>query len=68
MSGVSFESSGNPEEDRRTADRIASTEARLEDGICPNGCALLERVHENEVVCKVCEFVFVGDYLLPDER
>lgn len=68
MSEVAFPSSGDPEKDREIAARWASTEARLEDGICPNGCARLERVVEDEVVCNVCKFSFIGNYQLPEER
>lgn len=38
MKSFSFPSSGDPEEDERIAASYRRHEARLSEGMCPNGC------------------------------
>lgn len=51
-----FQSSGNAEQDEATAEDIIRTEARLEDNVCPNGCAQMNFLNDHERECPVCHF------------
>ncbi len=55
-----FPSSGNPEEDARTAAAIRRREANLEEGLCPNGDSPLAPTAFG-AVCPVCGFEGHGD-------
>jgi hypothetical protein len=36
-----FQSSGNEEQDQARCEDIIKTQARIDDNVCPNGCALM---------------------------
>ena len=50
-----FPSSGDPEDDARTAAAIRRREGNLEEGLCPNGCGPMRRTHYGGA-CPVCNF------------
>ena len=55
--GLAVASSGDPEKDAEAiADHIRSSE-RMEDGVCPNGCAQLVQLDAFSRECPVCKFV-----------
>lgn len=56
MSNFAFPSSGNEEQDEAIAADIQRTEARLQDNVCPNGCALMIFDNPHERHCPVCNF------------
>lgn len=49
--------SGNLAEDRRRVELDMKQEERIRDGVCPNGCARLERIDSHSVQCPACKFV-----------
>ncbi len=55
-SNVAFESSGNLAKDREILEGHLNAEARIEDGICPNGCARMIQVEPGHQSCPVCKF------------
>lgn len=61
MSEFMFVSTGNAEQDAAIASRIRLTNARLEDGVCPNGCALLVKTAPNVRECPACQFSQVSN-------
>ena len=51
-----IESTGDPDKDRELIEQIQRSDARIEDGVCPNGCALLVEVSDREWHCEVCGY------------
>ena len=57
MKSFSFPSSGDPEQDAETAKQIRRHDARLSEGICPNGCqSPLVNDSDTERHCPDCGF------------
>lgn len=53
----SFPSTGDPERDAQEAEKIRRREARLSEGMCPNGCATpMELDTPTERHCPDCGF------------
>lgn len=52
-----FISSGNDQTDKEVAERFIMHSARLDDNVCPNGCAQLIRIDSNNRECPACHFV-----------
>jgi hypothetical protein len=65
LSEISFPSTGDAEEDRRTAERIVTTDRRLSEAMCPNGCGPLKRIdtagYEAQCQSPDCYFVAGGN-------
>jgi hypothetical protein len=58
-SGIAIESSGNFALDLREVDAYLRSDARIADGICPNGCALMVRLYpdsDRHALCPACGF------------
>lgn len=55
-SRVAFKSNGNLAEDRKTLEAFLKHDARIEDGVCPNGCARMNQVEPGHQNCPVCDF------------
>lgn len=58
-SNVGFESRGNLADDLRELRAYRKHDARIEDGVCPNGCALMVWHDERHAECPVCHFALV---------
>lgn len=52
----SFPSSGDPEQDEKTAQAFALHTARMQENVCPNGCATMVWIDAHNGECKVCGF------------
>ena len=51
-------SSGDSEEDRRIAQRFEQSSARIESGMCPNGCGGMVEVDSHNAECPRCHFAY----------
>ena len=63
-SPIAFVSSGNLAEDRKTVENYAKHESRIQDGICPNGCAQMVRAEagdDHNAECPVCKFGYYSN-------
>lgn len=59
---VGFESSGNLAKDLETLRSYKKHNSRIEDGVCPNGCALMI-IDGNVHTCPSCHFQLVKSNL-----
>lgn len=55
---IVFVSKGNLADDYRTLCIWQRHSSRLDDGICPNGCARLTETNETSASCPVCGFQY----------
>lgn len=53
---IAMPSSGDPEKDKEELARFIKSSERIEDGVCPNGCALMVRENDHTQSCPVCNF------------
>ncbi len=66
--GIAIESSGDPEKDRAEIALFVKQSNRMEDNICPNGCARMNRVDDHTRECPICKFVGWQNTPLPPEE
>ncbi len=64
---IAIESSGDPEKDREIIEAFIKHRERMEDGVCPNGCARLVRIDDHTRECPVCHFHGWQNTPLPPE-
>lgn len=57
MSSIAIVSTGDDEKDRDELARAQTFSDRIDEGICPNGCAELEWSTPNKGECPVCHFL-----------
>lgn len=62
-SNLGFVSNGNLADDLRQVRAYLKHDSRIEDGVCPNGCALMVWDDERHANCPVCHFAFVKSSL-----
>ena len=54
--GIQFVSTGNLLKNLEIVRSYLRQSSRIEDGVCPNGCAILETPEPGRSVCPVCKF------------
>lgn len=52
-----FQTTGNTKKDIELANRIKLHDARVAEGMCPNGCGPLTIIDDHSEDCKKCHFV-----------
>lgn len=70
-SAVAMPSSGDPVKDQQDIALHVKQTERMEDGVCPNGCAIMNRCPEDPDhtrICPVCNFVGWQNTPLPKDE
>ncbi len=58
MSHIGIVSTGDPEQDAKQLKQAQTYDERLKEGLCPNGCALLEWEAPYNAQCPKCRFMY----------
>lgn len=57
MEEYAMPSTGDPEEDARALEAFKLHDARISEGMCPNGCGPMDQVSSCTQECAACGFV-----------